>query len=283
MHDYGLVCPKNTFVHRGESCAGPRYGKCVVCAAGQYGATRSVALTTGLTLTRSLRHRVDRYIAVSTEVARTCSSLIADGDLPIAVIPPFLLDENLNAALATRPPFVPATGDYVMYAGALSPHKGIDTLVEAYKGVDPRVPLVVVGLNNAATAYPLPEGLITAQNVSHTEVTRAWKNCTLAVVPSRWPEPFGLVAIEAMAAGRPVIASDIGGLPDIVVDGITGVLVPAGDVAALRANISALLGDPQRRAQMGEAGRQRATRYSASVVVPQIQQIYDEVTSISAS
>jgi glycosyltransferase involved in cell wall biosynthesis len=276
MHDYGLVCSKNTFVHKGETCEGPRFTKCLACASGQYGVPRATALTTGLTLTRPMRRRVDRYIAVSTSVARACSSLIAEGREPIEIIPPFLLDESLEPSDTSRPGFVPATGDYIMFAGALSPHKGIDVLVEAHEALSPKVSLVAVGLTNTGTPYTLPDGVIAAQNVPHDEVLRAWINCTVAVVPSRWPEPAGLTAMEAMAAGRPVIASAVGGLPDLVVDGTTGVLVPPGDVAALQSSLSELLADPARRAQMGQAGRQRATRYSASVVVPQIERVYQE-------
>src|SRR6476659_7827464 len=79
-----------------------------------------------------------------------------------------------------------------------------------------------------------------------------------------------------MAAGKPVIASAVGGLPDIVVDGTTGILVPPGDVSALRETIVLLLADPDRRARMGQAARQRADCYSASEVVPQIERVYRE-------
>jgi glycosyltransferase involved in cell wall biosynthesis len=277
MHDYGLVCPKNTFVYRNGVCDGPRFGKCVICASGQYGAIRSVALTTGLTLTRGWRRRVDRYIAVSTSVAEACRSLAAGGQRPIDVIPPFLPDDNFQPAGADRPAFVPATGDYVMFAGALGLHKGVDVLLEACAGLDPAVPLVLVGLRHKDTPSHFPDGVIVVENVPHDDVMRAWAHCAVAVVPSRWPEPFGLTALEAMAAGRPVVASSVGGLPDFVLDGTTGILVPAGDVRALRAGILQLLADPERRARMGQAGRQRAASYSASAVVPQIERVYQEV------
>ena len=277
MHEYSLVCPKGTFVYRDGVCDGPSFGKCVRCASGQYGAIRSVALTTGLALTRGLRRRVDRYLAVSTAVAMACSSLAAGGQRPIDVIPPFLPDDCFQPAGADRPAFVPATGDYVMFAGALSPHKGVDVLLEAYEELDPAVPLVLVGLRHKDTPHHFPDGVIVVENVPHSDVMRAWAHCAVAVVPSRWPEPFGLVAIEAMATGRPVVASSVGGLPDIVLDGVTGILVPPGDVGALRASILQLLADPERRTRMGQAGRQRAASYSASAVVPQIERVYEEV------
>jgi glycosyltransferase involved in cell wall biosynthesis len=79
-----------------------------------------------------------------------------------------------------------------------------------------------------------------------------------------------------MAVGRPVVASAVGGLPEIVLDGTTGILVPPGDVQALRTCIGELLADPERRARMGQAGRQRAADYSASAVVPRIERVYQQ-------
>jgi glycosyltransferase involved in cell wall biosynthesis len=283
MHDYGFVCPKNTFVYRDGVCDGPRFTKCVPCASGQYGAMRAMALTTGLTLTRRSRHRVDRYIAVSTPVARACASLAADGQGPLDVIPPFLSDDSLESVAAGRPTFVPAEGDYVMFAGALGPHKGVDVLLEAYGGVDPEIPLVLAGLPHPSASHRIPEGVIVAENVSHDDVLRAWKHCAVAVVPSRWPDPCPTVAIEAMAAGRPIVASAVGGLPDLVLDGTTGVLVPPGDVSALRASIVRLLADPELRASMGQAGRQRASGYLASAVVPKIERVYEEVVATTTA
>jgi len=79
----------------------------------------------------------------------------------------------------------------------------------------------------------------------------------VVVVPS-FGEGFGMVALEAMERGRPVIASDVGGLPEIVADGQTGMLVPSGDVEALARAIAELAGDPVRAAELGAAGRVRA-------------------------
>ena len=277
LHDYGLVCPKNTFVYRDGVCDGPQFAKCVACAADQYGAIRSAALTTGLAVTRRSWRRVDRYIAVSNPVARACSSLAADGERPIAVIPPFLPDESFHPIDSTRPAFIPIAGDYIMFAGALGPHKGINVLLEAYAKLDPATPLVLVGLRRHDTPQRFPQGVIVVEDVPHADVMRAWTNCAVAVVPSCWPEPFGLTALEAMAVGRPVVASAVGGLSDLVLDGVSGILVPPGAATELGAMIGTLLKDPRRRAQMGRAGRERAFTYSASVVVPQLERVYQEV------
>jgi len=84
--------------------------------------------------------------------------------------------------------------------------------------------------------------------------------------------------MEAMATGKPVIASRIGGLPDIVADGETGILIPPGQPKALRAAIMRIVEDPALAAQMGAAGRQRVVGFHASTVVGQIESLYGEVT-----
>lgn len=85
-----------------------------------------------------------------------------------------------------------------------------------------------------------------------------YRRADVAVFPSVWEEPFGLVAVEAMAVGRPVCASRVGGLGDIVVDGETGFLHERGDAAALAEHLGRLLDDAELRRRMGEAGRRRA-------------------------
>jgi glycosyltransferase involved in cell wall biosynthesis len=99
----------------------------------------------------------------------------------------------------------------------------------------------------------------------------------VAVVPSIWPEPFGLVALEAMAAGRPVIASAAGALPEILGDGKAGVLVPPGDPGALRAALERLLGDPALRQRLADQAARRAREFGADAVVPRVEAAYRTV------
>jgi glycosyltransferase involved in cell wall biosynthesis len=99
----------------------------------------------------------------------------------------------------------------------------------------------------------------------------------LYVLPS-WTEGLPLTVLEAMARGRAVVATHVGGTPELVVDGETGLLVPARDPVALAAAIRALLADPERRRAMGEAGRRRvAERFSAAAMTDRMLAVYDEV------
>ena len=97
----------------------------------------------------------------------------------------------------------------------------------------------------------------------HAVVIEALRRCAFSVAPSLLPESFGIVALEAAAAAKPTIASDTGGLADVVVDGETGFLVAPGDVGGLAAALARLGGEPELRARMGEAAR-RAGRASSA-------------------
>ena len=94
----------------------------------------------------------------------------------------------------------------------------------------------------------------------HEKLANLYARADICVAPSLWAEPFGMVAVEGMACGRPVVASKVGGLADSVVDGQTGFLVPPGDAVALADKLRVLLDDYELRVEMGRRGRARAER-----------------------
>ncbi len=276
VHDQGFICPKTTFVYRGGVCMGPEYAKCVGCAEEQYGALRSLALTSGLTGMKPWRGRVDRYVANSHVTAGASAGLIGRGTGAMEVIPPFVSDEAFHAAKGDvlRSYRLRAT---TSCSRVRSVHTRASTSCWRH-GPDSSPSYRWWWPGYGGPIRPaLPRGVIVAEEVPHEDVLRAWGHCIAAVVPSVWPEPFGMVALEAMAAGRPVVASAVGGLADLVVDGITGILVPPGDASALRSAIQALLAEPLLRARMGAAGRKRAAAYSANVVVAAWERVFREV------
>jgi len=89
------------------------------------------------------------------------------------------------------------------------------------------------------------------------DVENVYQTTDIVVVPSRWQEPLGLINLEAGACRKPVVATRVGGIPEVVEDGINGYLVPPADVDTLATRVSELIADPMLRARMGEAGRQR--------------------------
>ncbi|MDD5304453.1 MAG: glycosyltransferase, partial [Elusimicrobia bacterium] len=104
--------------------------------------------------------------------------------------------------------------------------------------------------------------------------------CRVGVVPSLGSEAVSRSALEWMASGRPVIASSVGGLPDLVEDGVTGLLVPPGDSAALAEALASLLLDPEKAEALGRAGRERWEReFGLDVFYEETQRIYDEAAA----
>jgi glycosyltransferase involved in cell wall biosynthesis len=136
----------------------------------------------------------------------------------------------------------------VLYAGRLSPEKGVLELVEAADGLN----LVVAGDGPLRARVPDARGF-----VPHDELQRLYARAAVVACPSR-REGFGVACLEAMAHGRPVVATSVGGLRDLVVDGETGIVVPPRDPAALHAALTRLLGDRDLRRRLGSAGRERA-------------------------
>jgi colanic acid/amylovoran biosynthesis glycosyltransferase len=134
----------------------------------------------------------------------------------------------------------------VLYVGRLSPEKGIEELVEATRGLN----LVVAGDGPLRSLVPAALGF-----VPRPELEPLYARAAVAVFPSRI-EGFGVACAEAMAHGRAVVASAVGGLRDLVKDGETGLLVPSGDPKALRAAIDRLLADEDLRRRLGRAARE---------------------------
>ncbi len=144
----------------------------------------------------------------------------------------------------------PEEPPFVLYAGRLSEEKGVLELIRAASGLN----LVVAGDGPLRERVPGALGFVT-----HDELLRLYERAAVIVCPSR-REGFGVVCAEAMAHGRPVVATSVGGLRDLVVDGETGLLVPPGDVPALRAALERVLGDRELRRRLGRAGRARARK-----------------------
>jgi glycosyltransferase involved in cell wall biosynthesis len=282
LHNYGLVCPMTTYLNNGQPCTGPAYTKCIRCVRSVHGAAKAVLLTNGLRVSSYLHRYVDQFIAVSSDVRDASSAGAGHISKPIVVAPNFIPDGLAEEAYrAERPDFLPPTDGYILYVGRQSnhAHKGLDVLLEAYEGLTDPPPLVALIADYGRAPARMPEGVIVARNVPHSQVMAAWAHCGLGVVPSVVVEAFGIVAVEAMACGKPVIASAIGGLREVVVDGETGVLVAPGDANALRQALQGLLADPARRARLGAAGRRRARVFSASSVTNKIEEIYSGVLS----
>ncbi len=161
----------------------------------------------------------------------------------------------------------PEQPPHALFVGRLSEEKGVLELVQAARGL----PLVVVGDGPLRGRVPGALGF-----VPPAQVGGYLERAAVVVCPSR-REGYGVVARQAMAYGRPVVATRVGGLADAVVDGETGLLVEPGDVEGLRAALERLLGDPALRARLGAAARERAlARFGLDRSARALLEVYEQ-------
>lgn len=281
-HDHSQVCATKVMLHHDRDlCSGPALGKCISCARTHYG-IKGIPLAAGLHQLGSRRHRdVAQWTATSSALAARGSAPRPADRGPMTVIPTFIDDDLIALAgddrTAHRPEFVPAVGPYLFYAGALGAHKGVDVLLEAHarlraEGFD--VPLVLAGLPR--DDFPIRDrpGVTVATNVPQQAVVAAWRHAIVGIVPSVVPEGFGRVAVECLAAGTPCVVSALGGLLDIVTDGVEGLHVPPGDAASLAGAVRRLLEDDALRLRLGAAGPAKAASFTLSQVAPRVDAVY---------
>ncbi len=277
LHDFGFQCATKKLIHQGSPCSGPGLLKCLACAGAHYGVAKGTITTLAqLGMAPLDRSTIDMFLPVSQAVAD--GSGLPGSGLPFRVIPNFAPD-NLGQSDGDTQAYLDQlpSDECLLFVGALGNYKGLTVLLETYAQLHDVPPLVLIGYPCPDTPTVLPPGVIMLKNWPRHAVMAAFQRCRAAVVPSVWPEPFGIVVLEAMAAGRPVIASRIGGLTDLVVDGETGYLVPPGDVAALGNAITRLARDSQLCAQLGAAGERRLEQFRARSVVPRVEAVYREL------
>jgi glycosyltransferase involved in cell wall biosynthesis len=166
---------------------------------------------------------------------------------------------------------------FLLFVGDVGREKGVDALFQAYGQLSSPPPLVLIGRAGADAPATVPPNVTVLHSWPHHAVMEAWRRSHLACAPSIWPDPCPTVVMEAMAAGRPVIGSQIGGMCDLIADGETGYLVPPGDAEALRAAIERSLASPDLVERMGREARRRVVQFQAHTVVPRVEQAYRDV------
>jgi glycosyltransferase involved in cell wall biosynthesis len=230
---------------------------------------------------------VRRVVAISPAVERCLVAggvererlrVIASSVEPAALVPRRARAET-RAELGLAPEDVA-----VLTLAALVPRKGIDLLLDALarQPAAPRCVLLVAGEGPeraalAARAAELGLGARARRLGARADKAELLAACDLFALASR-AEGLGVAALEAMAAGRPVVATRVGGLGEAVVDGETGLVVPGEDVAALAAALARLAGDPDLRARLGAAGPARvAAGFAAEGMVAAYEALYREI------
>lgn len=277
LHYYTLSCAKKNLMQNGGPCDGPGLVKCTRCATDHYGALKGIPTMLGNRAMSMLEHRsVDQFLAVSQATAD--GNGLGMSRWPCQVIPNFIPSSaDTDTSDITR--FVaqlPEDG-YLLFVGDLRRDKGLYVLLEAYEGIRDAPPLVLIGKPWPDTPEVFPPNVTVLTNWPNYAVMEAWRRSSVALVPSIWPEPCATVVIEAMASGSPVVATRIGGNPDMVVDGETGILVPEGDSHALGDAIEQLISNEPLRIQMAAAARRRASEFQSDSVIPRIESVYESL------
>jgi len=277
LHNYRLICPGAMLMRQGNICE-----QCITGSpyqAAWYGCYRGSKLGSLVVAHMVAQHRkqgtwqhkVNRFIAL-TEFAK--SKFVAAG-FPadkIAVKANFLHDPLQEISRVNSD-----TSCFALFVGRISEEKGISTLLQAWSTLDDQAQLKVAGIG------PLEGLLLGKSNVqalgrqNADEVSHLMKQAAFLIMPSVWFEPFGLVLIEAFAHGLPVLASDIGSIPDIVKLGETGLLFTPGDSDDLASKAKWMFENPQQLQKLGDNARRAfLEKYTAEQNYAELIEIYKE-------
>lgn len=257
LHDYKPVCPTYVRLRQGRVCSkclNGQFHHVLVnrCAEGSLG--RSALLYAEAVTQKFLGNydKVDLFIAPSQFMADS----VTRGRLPLDKVK--VLPNGVNVETVK---YSELDDGYVLYFGRLSREKGVHTLLECQRQLCGKYPLKICGTGPLLTEmnfdHPATEFLgYQSGNELHELIAKS----SMVVVPSEWYENCSMSILEAMAHGKPIVASRIGGNPELVVDGETGLLFEPGDGEALAGHIDRLMDDQAMRREFGLAGRNRAER-----------------------
>jgi glycosyltransferase involved in cell wall biosynthesis len=224
--------------------------------------------------------------AVVVITPRLCRLLLSDGvdEDRVHVIPP-----GVNPSLFDGPfedPFAGVGRPRILFVGRLAPQKGVRTLVAAAGLLeDPSVQVLLVGdgperpaLEREAERIGLGDRLHFLGFVAHDRLPAVLAHADLLVLPSLYEE-LGTVLLEAMQAGLPIVASKTGGIPDVIEDGVNGMLVPPGEPELLARAIDRLLADRGLAYRLGEGAQERGKDYDWEVLAERVLAVYRGVTA----
>ena len=228
-------------------------------------------------LLKPMHAAADRVTAISSVLVERARKF----GYPARLIPNGIRSKELLGASVERVP------GRILFVGRLEPMKGVDTLLAAFKAVLERRPsatLRIVGdgsergrLERIATESGVAGSVAFAGKVAHGDVAKEYAAAEIFCGLST-SEAFGNVFVEAQAAGCAVVGTNVQGIPDIVHDGTTGMLVPPNDPAAAAAVLVRLLGDAELRRRLAEGGRANAAKYDWNGISEQYAAVYEELT-----
>lgn len=176
----------------------------------------------------------------------------------------------------------------LLYVGRLSKEKGVEYLIKSIPKVMKEFPKVKLGiagwgdeeenLKKLVQDLGLDNSIKFLGEISHNIIEKEYKRSSIVIVPSVWPEPFGLIGPEAMSVGRPIIATNVGGIPEWLDDGRTGLLVPPKDSDAIAEKVIYLLKRPKLMQKMGISGRKRVEKeFNIEDYAKEVENVYKKI------
>jgi glycosyltransferase involved in cell wall biosynthesis len=272
VHSHNLTCPTWYHLYKGavcEDCVGGHEYRCVTknCRENHL-ESAAYALRSAVARRFRLFHDNVNLLIVLTPFAK--AKLMAAGfrEDQIAVVP--------NPASVKHAAMDAAAGEYVAFAGRISPEKGLDSLLAAAAQL-PGVPFKVAGDGPALAEMKAkaPGNVEFLGQLGPAELAKFYERARMLVVPSLWFEQFPMVVLEAMGRALPVVGSRIGGLPEIIEGGRTGSLFTPGDAKELALQVRRLWEDPPLCRRMGLAGREKAVRqYTEDAYFQNLMAVY---------
>lgn len=234
---------------------------------------------------RRLARRIAVHVAVSERAASFCRSRVGG---TYRVIPNGTDVARFEKA---EPADLGPDGRRVLFVGRLHERKGFPTLVSAFEilaGERDDVRLVVAGDGEDRSAIdrlsaPSRERVTMLGAVRNEDLPPFHAACDVFAAPSIGGESFGMILVEAMAAGLPVVASDIPGYDEVIADGIDGLLVPPKAPVSLAEAIGRVLDEPELAGRLGAAARTRARRFDWSVVTEELEEAYRDAIAIGGA
>ncbi|MEL7209892.1 MAG: glycosyltransferase family 4 protein, partial [Actinomycetota bacterium] len=266
LHYYSRSCAKKNLLRDGAACPGPSPLRCLGCSGRHYGWAKGPPVLAAARLGAAWERRAT---AATIAVSEAC----AEGNERRTENVHVVANSRIEGAAADQVAGLP-DGPYIAYVGDLRPEKGVPVLLEAYTRIPNRPPLVIVGAGEVPAPYDELQGLHLLGERPHPEVLTVFARSLFAVVPSIWQEPFGLVVLEAMAAGTPVVASNTGGIVDLVTHDVNGLLAEVGNPSAFMTAMAALIDDPARRRRLGAAAARTADRFAPERMITEIERVY---------
>ncbi|NEV62212.1 glycosyltransferase family 4 protein [Thiorhodococcus minor] len=275
LHDYKPVCPVYTRLQGGEVCSA-----CVEgspwnvlrnrCADGSLGKSALLLAEAWTQRLLGSYEKLDKLIAPSAFMRDSVTQRRFSG----ARVEVIYNGVDCDAIAQSE-----QDDGYALYLGRLSSEKGVETLLSAHDRIADSVELRIAGTGPLEKAlhgaYPKAKYL---GYLAGAALEDSIRRASVIVVPSEWLENCPMSILEAMAFGKPVIASEIGGIPELVANGETGLLFPAKDEAALREHLLTLMRNPDLRSRYGAAARRRTeARFSLKQHNQALLKLYRDV------